>query len=187
MAAVDLSEFERFLFDSSVLFRFFEGGAPCTERLCAFLGESLYVVDSVHQEIVGHLQDPDKKDAIDHFLNALSNEPLEPPPEVLREVERQQRLNRNLSLPINEDIDEIETVHYADWALRVESIEYLLLIQDRTGRAQAELRDLPCANAFEFLRHLVQRGALTAAEAEPVAQSIFKGAFDRDLYYESVA
>lgn len=108
-------DYDLLISDSSVLFRFFEAGATCTEKMMASCGDRLFVVDSVSEEIHDHRNDPDKKAGIEAFYAKQVNEPLESPLPVTIQVQKARDLNRKYALG-GEDIGELETVFYADWA-----------------------------------------------------------------------
>jgi hypothetical protein len=175
-----LDEYEFLISDSSVLFRFFEAGAVCTEKMMDFCGARLYVVDSVDEEIGDHRDDADKRDGIAAFEAKRVNEPLESPLSVTIKVQQARDLNRKYGLG-EADIGEIETVFYADWAWD-EGHEYLLLMGDRQGQRLAEDRELEYLDSNAFVIELVCRRILTVEEGALVSSKIFGAAFDRAIY-----
>lgn len=175
-----LDDYELLISDSSVLFRFFEAGAVCTEKMMDFCGARLYVVDSVDEEIRAHRDDADKRDGIAAFDANLVNEPLESPLSVTIKVQQARDLNRKYGLG-DADIGEIETVFYADWAWD-DGNEYLLLMGDRQGQSLANDRGLEYLDSNAFVIELVCRTVLTVEEGALVSSKIFGEAFDRGIY-----
>jgi hypothetical protein len=175
-----LDEYDLLISDSSVLFRFFQAGATCTEKMMDFCGVRLHIVDSVAEEIHDHRNDADKSDGIAVFESKRVNEPLESPLSVANKVQQARDLNRKYGLG-GADIGEMETVFYADWAWE-EGEEYLVLMGDREGQRLAADHELEHLDSHGFVMELVCRQVLTVEEGELVASKIFGAAFDQAIF-----
>jgi hypothetical protein len=179
-----LDDYHLLISDSSVLFRFFQAGASCTEKMMDFCAARLHIVDSVAEEIHDHRNDPDKSDGIAAFEAKRVNEPLESPLSVANKVQQARDLNRKYGLGAA-DIGEMETVFYADWAWE-QGGEYLILMGDREGQRLAADHDLEHLDSHSFAMELVCRQVLTVEEGELVASKIFGAAFDRSIYHTNL-
>jgi len=179
-----LDEYDLLLADSSVLFVFFQAGRVCTEKLLAYCGARLFIVDSVSEEINDHRSDDDKRDGIAAFEASGRNEPLESPLKVVNQVQRARDFNRKYGMG-GADIGEMETVFYADWAWD-EGHQYLILVGDAGGQHLADDNNLGFLDSHRFLMELICCGALNVEEGELVASKIFGDNFDPNLFRRDV-
>lgn len=161
------------LADSSSLFRFFAAGVDIVEAVMHALGDRLYIVAEVEQEIRDHADDPEFRDGAAAFLELLENPPIVLPEDVRERLTTALQFNERFGKHRNEDKGETATALYARSRVK-EGESWVVIAGDKLAEdlCNTGTPTVPLMNTTDTIAELVRQEALTVAEGERAWEAV---------------
>lgn len=174
------------LTDATMVIFFCDAGEDHARAMTAHLGTSVCMVTEVHEELLRIAEERPHPVLAELLQEWPSTEIIEIGSAARLRVVDKLKLNERLGLHKNKDLGETATIFHADEERKIGGQEYLLVLDERDAKNQADVLRLKIKGTPELILDMVCAGVLTENQGQRVWNLRYTDPHRRPNYREKL-